>query len=42
MIFFSSYNLNISNLNFLEFYDLIKESEDKTIEFKRLSKDKKD
>ena len=39
--FFSNETFNMARLNFLDFSDLIKELEDKKVEFKRLPQDKK-
>ena len=39
--FFSNENFNMNRLNFLDFSDLVKELEDKKVEFKRLPQDKK-
>ena len=39
--FFCNENFNMNRLNFLDFSDLIKELQDKKVEFKRLPADKK-
>ena len=39
--FFSNENFNMKRLNFVDFSDLVKELEDKKVEFKRLPADKK-